>query len=112
MPHPTKHSITIIMLPNRQAEQNNREVNAGLDDVRFVKRINIGSINPNNPISEDQQELQMQYLNKCLNEYPHGRIIGKDISVGVYQMGEHQITLQRVTYHVGFNRKPFWMEEQ
>ena len=57
------------------------------------------------------RENQMALLNKCLNEYPKGRIIGKDISVGVFQVGDHQITLQRTTYHVGFLRKPVWMEK-
>lgn len=83
-----------------------------LTDVRYVKRISIGTIDPNNPLSDAQQEAQMQLLNKCLNEHPHGRIIGRNISVGVYQLGEHQITLQQVTYHVGFPRKPFWMDEE
>lgn len=83
-----------------------------LSDITFVKRINIGSINPNNPVNEDQQEKQMAFLNKCLNEFPKGRIIGKDVSVGVFQIGEHQITLQRITYHVGFNRKPYWIDEE
>lgn len=100
------------MIPNPHNAQTPREANAGLDDVRFVKRINIGSINPNNPVNEEQQDAQIAYLNKCLTDFPKGRIIGKDIAVGVYQMGEHQLTLQRVTYHVGFNRKPFWMDEQ
>ncbi len=52
----------------------------------------------------------MALLNKCLNENPKGKIIGKDISVGVFQVGDHQITLQRTTYHVGFLRKPVWLE--
>ncbi|WP_162342138.1 MULTISPECIES: hypothetical protein [Cyclobacterium] len=81
-----------------------------LADVTYVKRVSIGNINPNNPLNEEQQERQMALLNKCLNEYPKGKIIGKDISVGVFQVGDHQITLQRTTYHVGFLRKPVWLE--
>lgn len=81
-----------------------------LADVTYVKRVSIGNINPNNPLNEEQQERQMALLNKCLNEYPKGKIIGKDISVGVFQVGDHQITLQRTTYHVGFVRKPVWLE--
>ena len=84
--------------------------NIDLGDVTYVKRINIGSINPNSPVNEEQQEKQMEMLNKCLTDVPKGRIIGKDISVGVFQIGEHQITLQRITYHVGFKRKPVWAE--
>lgn len=81
-----------------------------LADVTYVKRVSIGNINPNSPLNEEQQERQMALLNKCLNEYPKGKIIGKDISVGVFQVGDHQITLQRTTYHIGFLRKPVWLE--
>ena len=83
---------------------------ADLQDIIYVKRINIGAINPNNPVSEEQQEAQMSLLNRCLSEFPKGRIIGKDVAVGVFQLGEHQITLQRITYHVGFKRKPDWLQ--
>jgi len=83
----------------------------GLESVRFVKRISIGSINPNRAVGEEAQEKQMELLNKCLNDHPHGRIIGKDIAVGVFRIGEHEISLQRITYHVGFNRKPYWLED-
>lgn len=80
-----------------------------LSEITFVKRINIGSINPNNPVNEEQTERQMNLLNRCLNESPKGRIIGKDISVGIFQIGEHQLSLQRVTYHIGFKRQPAWL---
>lgn len=83
---------------------------ADLQDITYVKRINIGVINPNNPVSEEQQEAQISLLNRCLSEFPKGRIIGKDIAIGVFQLGEHQITLQRITYHVGFKRKPDWLQ--
>lgn len=51
-------------------------------------------------------------LNRCLNDYPKGRIIGKDISIGRYQAGEHELTMEKVTYHIGFTRKPEWEEER
>ena len=82
--------------------------NLDLGDVTFVKRIHIGNINPNSPINETQMEDQMLLLNKCLEA--KGRIIGKDIATGVFQLGgDHQLSLQRVTYHVGFRRKPHWL---
>lgn len=101
---PTHRSANFTMI-----QQQNKA--ADLGDVTYVKRVSIGNINPNNPLNEEQQENQMALLNKCLNEYPKGRIIGKDISVGVFQVGDHQITLQRTTYHVGFLRKPVWLEK-
>lgn len=81
-----------------------------LADVKFIKRISIGNLNPNNPISEEKKDEQLQLLNRCLNESPKGKIIGKDVGFAVYQIGEHQITMQVTTYHVGFLRKPYWLE--
>ncbi len=79
-------------------------------DIAFVKRISIGSVDPQSPASEEQMEEQIALLNKCLSNYPRGRIIGKEISTGLFQMGEHQVSLQNITYHVGFTRKPHWFE--
>lgn len=83
-----------------------------LSDVHYIKMISIGSVNPNNPLSDQSKEAQAALLNRCLNDYPRGVIIGKDITVGRYQIGEHELTMERVTYHVGFPRKPQWEDEQ
>lgn len=82
-----------------------------MNDVHYVKLVPIGSVNPNNPLSDQSKEEQMALLNKCLNDYPKGTIIGKDITVGQYRIGEHELTMERVTYHVGFQRKPAWEDE-
>lgn len=83
---------------------------AALTDIRYVKLVPIGSVNPNNPLSDQAKEAQVELLNRCLNDYPKGIIIGKDITVGRYLIGEHELTMERVTYHVGFPRKPSWEE--
>ena len=80
-----------------------------LGDVTYVERVSVGSSNPNSPISEEAMQAQIDLLNRCLSH--RGRIIGKDMTVGVYQMGEHQITMQKITYHVGFKRKPLWLNK-
>ena len=77
-------------------------------DVRYVKMVTIGSVNPNNPLSDASRVAQVELLNKCLNDYPKGMIIGKDITIGRYMIGEHELTMERVTYHIGFTRKPAW----
>ncbi len=79
-----------------------------LADIRYVKLVPIGGINPGSPLSEREKEQQIMLLNHCLNDYPKGVIIGRDISVGRYMAGEHEITMEKVTYHVGFERKPAW----
>ena len=50
-------------------------------------------------------------MNRCLNDYPKGIIIGKDIAIGRYMIGEHELTMEKVTYHIGFERKPSWIEK-
>lgn len=81
-----------------------------LTDIRYVKLVSIGSVNPNNPLSEESKKGQIKLLNRCLNDYPKGVIIGKDITIGRYMIGEHELTMEKVTYHVGFSRKPSWEE--
>ena len=70
--------------------------------------VTVGSVNPNNPLSDASRTAQVELLNKCLNDYPKGMIIGKDITIGRYMLGEHELTMERVTYHIGFTRKPAW----
>lgn len=84
---------------------------AALTDIRYVKLVPVGSVNPNNPLSEQSKEEQAAFLNRCLNDYPKGVIIGKDITVGRYMLGEHELTMEKVTYHIGFERKPSWLED-
>ena len=79
-----------------------------LSDICYIKLVPVGSVNPNNPLSDQSRAEQVNLLNKCLNDYPKGVIIGKDITVGRYMLGEHELTMERTTYHVGFTRKPSW----
>ncbi|MDE7477020.1 MAG: hypothetical protein K2M91_03565 [Lachnospiraceae bacterium] len=84
---------------------------SALTDIRYIKLVPIGSVNPNNPLSEQAKEEQAALLNRCLNDYPKGVIIGKDISVGRYLLGEHELTMEKITYHVGFTRRPTWEDD-
>lgn len=88
----------------------NRTEKTAFSEVRYVKLVSVGSVNPNNPLSEQSREEQVRLLNRCLNEYPKGIIMGKDITVGRYMIGEHELTMEKVTYHIGFKRKPSWEE--
>lgn len=88
-----------------------RREKTALTDITYVKLVSVGSVNPNNPLSEQSMEQQIQLLNRCLNEYPKGIIIGKDVTIGRYMIGEHELTMEKTTYHIGFKRKPTWEEE-
>lgn len=85
---------------------------AELSDFHYVKLVSIGSVNPNAPLSEQDKEAQVALLNRCLSDYPRGTIIAKDISIGRYQVGEHELTMEKVSYHVGFTRKPAWESDE
>lgn len=83
-----------------------------ISDVKFIKEVAVGNVNPNVILSDNAREAQMSFLNRCLNEYPKGTIIGKDIAIGRYTIGEHELIMQKTIYHVGFLRKPPWMDEK
>lgn len=89
-----------------------QENKLAMSDIAYIKLVSVGSINPNAPLSEQSKEAQVELLNRCLHDYPKGIIIGKDVSIGRYMVGEHELTMEKVTYHVGFQRKPGWLEEQ
>lgn len=88
-----------------------REEKMTLADVNYIKLVPVGSVNPNNPLSDQSREAQVKLLNRCLNDYPRGMILGKDVTIGRYRIGEHELTMEKVTYHIGFPRKPVWEEE-
>jgi hypothetical protein len=82
-----------------------------LSGIGFVKRIVVGSNNPANLQGEQQIAEAMALLNRCLSDAPKGKIIGIEKSFSILQVGEHNVVLQWVTYHVGFPRQPFWLED-
>ena len=89
----------------------NRNEKLNLYDVGYVKLVTVGSINPNNPVSEESKEQQLQLLNRCLSDFPKGKILGIDRSIGRYQVGEHELTMEKMTYHIGFKRRPMWEDD-
>jgi len=80
-----------------------------LTDVGYVERIVVGSGDPENMISESQIQAAVDLLNRCLSEAPRGRIVGIEKTFNLLNIGEHQVVLQRMIYHVGFPRKPIWL---
>lgn len=81
-----------------------------LSEIRFVKRIVVGSETPNAMKSEAEIETAVALLNRCLSDAPRGRLIATERSFSLLNVGEHQVVLQHVTYHVGWARKPGWIE--
>lgn len=82
-----------------------------LSGVRFVKRIVVGTDDPSRikPPAEIQEAQAL--LNRCLNEHPSGKILGIEKGFVMLNVGEHQIVLQWLCYHIGFPRKPHWLPD-
>ncbi|GDY28165.1 hypothetical protein AHAT_40550 [Agarivorans sp. Toyoura001] len=80
-------------------------------DVGFLERIVVGTTDPASMPTEEETQDKMTVLNRCLSEYPKGRIIGIERSFSVVRIGEHQVVLEAVVYHVGFKKAPLWLEE-
>ena len=82
-----------------------------LTDVKYVKRIVVGSDNPNQMKTDDQVSQANELLNRCLSDSPRGTILGIEKSFTILQIGEHQVVLQWLCYHIGFPRRPAWMQD-
>ena len=78
-------------------------------DVTYVHRIVVGNENPEQPNDEEKYKQQMELLNRCLSESPKGKIIGQEKNFYILNIGEHQVVMQYIVYHVGFCRKPVWI---
>ncbi len=81
-----------------------------LSDVGHVERIMIGSADPERPVAEADVVAATARLNRCLSDVPRGRLLGIEKTFHILNIGEHQVVLQALIYHVGFRRKPAWLE--
>jgi hypothetical protein len=82
-----------------------------VSNMRFIKRIVVGNDNPQNMRTEAEVQQSMDMVNKCLAGTPRGYLLNIEKSFGLYNIGEHQIVLQYAVYHVGFDRKPMWLDD-
>jgi hypothetical protein len=83
-----------------------------LSEVGYVLRLTVGSRDPQNLTPEAEIQAAVDLLNRCLSESPRGRIIGIEKTFSLINIGEHQVVLQSMIYHLGFPRKPFWLPDQ
>lgn len=81
-----------------------------LSTVRYMKRIVIGNADPEHLLTEEQIEEQRALLNRCLSEF-RGRIIGMESNFYLLNIGQHQVVVQYLSYHIGFRRKPLGLDE-
>jgi hypothetical protein len=83
-----------------------------LSEVRYVKRIVVGSDDATAIRSPREIEAAAALLNRCLSDSPRGSIIGIERSFTLLQLGEHQVVLQWLCYHIGFPRRPMWLPDE
>ncbi|RDU62058.1 hypothetical protein CQA53_09575 [Helicobacter didelphidarum] len=81
-----------------------------LTSIRFIKRITIGQ-QDNTPYSEEDAKKDLDFINKCLNDFPKGHIIACEKNFKIMNMGEHQVVQQYVVYHIAFEKKPLWIQD-
>lgn len=88
------------------------EVNTfDITEMGYIERIVVGTTTPDTMPTEEDNQKKMALVNRCLSEYPKGRIIGIERSFSVIRIGEHQVVLESVTYHIGFKKIPLWLTE-
>lgn len=83
-----------------------------LSEVGYVKRIVVGSVDPQRIPSQEELEKQMALVNRCLSEPPKGKLLGMERSFSILRVAEHQVVLEAVAYHIGFKRTPYWLVEE
>lgn len=94
--------------------QNNAQVGGSLfdiTDVGHIERLVVGSTDPSSLPGEEEIQQRMALINRCLSDHPKGRIIGVERSFSVVRIGEHQVVLEAVVYHIGFRKRPLWLSE-
>lgn len=80
-----------------------------LSDIGYVKRVVIGNCDPERMLPEEELEKQQELLNRCLSGTPRGRIVGQEYNFYLLNIGQHQVVVQYICYHIGFPRRPFWL---
>ena len=79
-----------------------------LAEITIVKIVTVGNINK--LTSEEEMEEQTKFLNRCLQELPRGRIIGKNVSTFMFTHEDLPGRYEQTTYHIGWYRKPYWLD--
>ncbi|ROS05223.1 hypothetical protein EDC56_0753 [Sinobacterium caligoides] len=96
------------MFGNSSAEVNTFDIT----EVGHIERIVVGTTTPDKMPTDEDNKKKMAQINRCLTDFPKGRIIGMERSFSVIRIGEHQVVLEAVVYHLGFKKKPLWMDEE
>lgn len=73
-----------------------------------IARYVVGNSNAEQLPDEEKIKKQTEQLNTALSR--GGRIIGQEKNFFILNIGEHQVVSQYIVYHIGFERKPYWLK--
>lgn len=82
----------------------------GIGEVSFIQRAVVGPTRADRLPSQDEIDAQMDFINRCLSE-GRGQLVGTEKGLVVIQSSDQQIVVQHTVYHIGFKRKPIWVDE-
>lgn len=77
-----------------------------LSKITYVERLIVGNDNPEHLLSQKDLDAQVAKLNAALQGFPKAKIIGIEKNFALFAINEHQIALEWLCYHLGYERKP------
>ncbi|PVZ72047.1 hypothetical protein [Pelagibaculum spongiae] len=82
----------------------------GIGEVSFIQRAVVGPTRTDRIPAQSEIDAQMDFINRCLSE-GRGQLVGTEKGLVVIQRSDQQIIVQHTVYHIGFKRKPIWVDE-
>ena len=83
-----------------------------LTTVHHVERVVVGNTDPSRMKTDEEIQAAMAKVNYLVSKAsPKGTIIGQEKGFAVYTIGEHQVVLSHIVYHIGFTRRPMKLGE-
>lgn len=82
----------------------------GLGDITYIQRAVVGPTQADRIPSQDEINAQMDFINRCLSE-GRGQLVGTEKGLIVVFSGDQQLVVQHTVYHIGFKRKPVWLDK-
>ena len=81
----------------------------GIGEVSYIQRAVVGPVRADQIPTQDELDAQMDFVNRCLSE-GRGQLVGTEKGLTLIHHGDQQIVIQHTVYHIGFKRKPVWLE--
>ena len=82
-----------------------------IGEVSYIQRAVVGPTRTDRLPSQDEIDAQMDFVNRCLSE-GRGQLVGTEKGLVVIQGSDQQLIVQHTVYHIGFKRKPMWINDR